>query len=416
MHFSIRTIGLSVLLASNLHGQEQTPVRGAVVDRNGVVLAESLPDGSRTHPHGALLERVLSDLEPGLDGVLSKSAGTAASLRVQLTIDVGLQQKLEAELETAWKTWKPETVTGLLLDPRTGEILALAGRSASEGKEKKSGHPAIAFLYEPGQTFKLVAAAAALDAGTVDMRTPIDCGQGRFTHEGETLHDAQLFGTLTLHDVLVQPTNIGSAKLALLAGEERFEEYARRFGFGERTGLELPGEGRGTFPSRPDWSQQVFLRVATGHSVTVTPLQMALGMAAVANGGTLMRPLLVRSLLQADGQEAQPFVPEPIRKVMSPESAAKITAAMKDAAASEYLKPVAVPGVAVAGWPSTTSKRTTNLRYRPDRFVTSFAGFLPAEDPELVCVIVVDDARSEKGRVHGSLVAAPIFSRVVRAP
>ena len=338
---------------------------------------------------------------------------------VQLTIDMGLQAILETEMENAFKELKPETATGIIVNPKTGEILALVNRPTfdlnqiNSARMEQMKNRAIMDMVEPGSTFKIVVAAGALNERVVTDRTMIYCENGSFAYGGRILRDHHGYGAMNAHDILMKSSNIGSAKMALMMGDEKFYEYVRRFGFGERSGVDLPGEIPGLVHPPARWDKLTITRMPMGHSIAVTPLQITMAMAVIANGGKLMRPHIIRSVKDQDGNTIREFAPEVVREVIPEETAKYVSDALVEVVGDRGTAALArVNGYSVAGKTGTAQKVDPKGGYTPGKYVVSFVGYMPAEDPQFVCLIMVDDAKISSGLNYGGLVAAPIFSRV----
>ena len=216
-----------------------------------------------------------------------------------------------------------------------------------------------------------------------------------------------------MQDILVKSSNIGAAKLALSVGEQKFYEYIRRFGFGERTGIELPGEINGLIRPPQAWSKISITRMPMGHEVGVTPLQMTAAMATIANGGKLMTPRIVKSVTTEDGKTISELKPTELRQVISEQTAAQIGRALRGVVSDRgTAAAAAVPGFTIAGKTGTAERVDPKGGYERDRFVVSFIGYLPADHPEFVGLVVLDDAQTTPELNYGGLVAGPIFSRI----
>ena len=338
---------------------------------------------------------------------------------VQLTIDMGLQAILEAEMEAAFKELKPETAVGLLVDPKTGEILALSNRPCFDPNDLNATKPeqminrAILDIVEPGSTFKIVVAAAALNERIVNERSLIYCENGSFSYGGRILRDHHGYGQMSVHDILMKSSNIGSAKMALMMGDDKYYEYVRRFGFGDRSGVELPGESAGIVNPPARWDKLTITRMPMGHAIAVTPLQIVMGMSVIANGGKLMKPHIVRSVKDENGEEVYAFRPEVVREVVPESTARFVSRALESVVGQGGTAQLArVNGFSVAGKTGTAQKVDPKGGYTPGKYVVSFVGYMPAEDPRFVCLIMVNDAKIASNLNYGGLVAAPIFSRV----
>jgi cell division protein FtsI (penicillin-binding protein 3)/stage V sporulation protein D (sporulation-specific penicillin-binding protein) len=273
---------------------------------------------------------------------------------------------------------------------------------------------AVIDMMEPGSTFKIVTAAAALNERKVKPDTTIFCENGAWTYGGRVLHDHKPFGELTVRDVLIKSSNIGAAKLAMSVGEEKFYEYIRRFGFGDRTGIELPGEIGGMIHSPQTWSKISITRIPMGHEIGVTPLQMTAAMAAIANGGKLVTPRIVKSITESNGETVTTFSPIVLRQVISSQTATIIGDALRGVVSDRgTAAAAAVPGFTIAGKTGTAQKVDPKGGYEHGKYIVSFTGYLPADRPEFVGLVVLDDAHTNKPELnYGGLVAGPIFARV----
>jgi cell division protein FtsI (penicillin-binding protein 3)/stage V sporulation protein D (sporulation-specific penicillin-binding protein) len=339
--------------------------------------------------------------------------------QVHLTIDLNLQNIVENEIDAAMRQFRPKKATIILLRPQTGEVLAMANRpnfdlnERADAKDEEKKNRAVIDMMEPGSTFKIVAVAAALNEHKVQPDSTIFCENGVFAYGGSKLHDHKHYGDLSALDILVKSSNIGAAKLAMLIGEQKFYEYIRRFGFGERTGIELPGEINGLIRPPQAWSKISITRMPMGHEVGVTPLQMTVAMAAIANGGKLMTPRIVKSITGDDGKVVSSLTPIELRQVVSPQTARQIGNALRGVVSDRgTAAAAAVPGFTIAGKTGTAEKVDPKGGYERDRFVVSFAGYLPADHPEFVGLVVLDDAQTTPELNYGGLVAGPIFARI----
>jgi cell division protein FtsI/penicillin-binding protein 2 len=340
--------------------------------------------------------------------------------QVHLTVDLGLQNIIENELDAAVKEYSPQKATIILMRPQTGEILAMANRPnfdlnhRSEAKPEQMKNRAIIDMMEPGSTFKIVAAAAALNERKFRPDSVIFCENGVWNFGAAALHDHRPFSYLSVRDILIKSSNIGAAKLAVGVGEQKFYEYIRRFGFGERTGIELPGEINGLIRPPQSWSKISITRIPMGHEIGVTPLQMTVAMAAIANGGKLVMPRIVKSITTPEGKTISALSPVELRRVISPETAREIGDALRGVVSDRgTAAAAAVPGFTIAGKTGTAQKVDPRGGYEPGKYVVSFVGYLPAEHPEFVGLVVLDDAHTSKPELnYGGLIAGPIFGRL----
>jgi cell division protein FtsI (penicillin-binding protein 3)/stage V sporulation protein D (sporulation-specific penicillin-binding protein) len=340
--------------------------------------------------------------------------------QVHLTVDLGLQSIVEEEIDAAVQEYSPQKATIILMRPQTGEILAIANRPnfdlnlRSEAKPEQMKNRAIIDMMEPGSTFKIVAAAAALNEHKMRPDSEVFCENGVWNYGGSVLHDHRSFGYLSVREVLIKSSNIGAAKLAMSIGDQKFYEYIRRFGFGERTGIELPGEINGVIRPPQAWSKISITRIPMGHEIGVTPLQMISAMATIANGGKLVTPRIIKSVTAPDGKIISSASPVVLRNVISPETAKQIGEALRGVVSDQgTAAAAAVPGFTIAGKTGTAQKVNPQGGYDHGKYVVSFVGYLPADHPEFVGLVVLDDAHTSKPELnYGGLVAGPIFSRV----
>jgi len=342
--------------------------------------------------------------------------------QVHLTIDLHLQTIVEDELDAAMSKYRPETATIILMRPQTGEILAMANRPnfdlnlRAEAKPEQMKNRAIIDMMEPGSTFKIVTAASALNERKVRLDSMIFCENGVWNIFGRPLHDHghKGYGDLSVQDILVHSSNIGAAKMAIMLGEQKFYEYIRRFGFGDRTGIELPGEIGGLVHAPRSWTKISITRIPMGQEVAVTPLQMIVAMATIANGGKLMQPRIVKSIVDEEKKTVSTPQPTFVRQVISPETAREIAWALRDVVSKRGTAAgAAVPGFTISGKTGTAQKAAPGGGYEKDEYIVSFSGFLPSENPAFVGLVVVDNAHTTDPTLnYGGTVAGPIFSRV----
>jgi len=336
---------------------------------------------------------------------------------VRLTIDMGLQNIVEQELQTAVKLYRPKSATVILMRPQTGEILAMATRPNFD-LNKQSGVPeqnrrnrAITDILEPGSTFKIVTTAAALSERLVKPETMIYCENGYW--EWCKLKDHHPYAEISVSDILMRSSNIGTAKLAAQLGDQRFYEYTRKFGFGERTGVALPGEVGGILHPPHLWSKISITRIPMGQEVAATPLQVVTAMAAIANGGRLLLPQIVSEIVDESGATVARFPAQEVRRVASQKACEAVSEALIRVVSKKGTAQfAAVPGYDVAGKTGTAQKYDENGKVTHDKYVVSFVGYLPARDPAFVGLVIFDEAHAKPGENYGGLVAAPVFSRI----
>ncbi len=338
-----------------------------------------------------------------------------------LTIDSGVQYILETEMAEQMAKVRAKGITGIVLRPKTGEILAMATHPTFDpndirGDATNHFRPrAITDQYEPGSTFKAMVVAAALNEGKVSLQDKIFCENGAFRYGGRTLHDTSGHGTLTVEEIIEKSSNIGAAKIGLMLGEESLVDYIDAFGFGRRTGLTLPDEASGMVhrPGSRWWNGLSIVQLPMGHGLAVTPLQMAVSMAAIANEGRLMQPILVDRIEDHQGEVVVRTPRRMVRQVVTPEAAKQMVQALKSPLLTGTAKAARVEGFTVAGKTGTAQKPEGGT-YSKTAFYSSFIGFLPADDPELLIAIIVDEpAYDPVHKYHqGGKAAAPAFKAV----
>ncbi len=340
-----------------------------------------------------------------------------AGLNVQLTIDMGLQAIIEEEMDSCLKEYQSGCGAVILMDPQNGEILAMASRPAFDLNHKeevatKGFNFAIQAIYEPGSTFKIVATSGVLNEGLATPFTSVFCNNGHYVEGNIDVPDHHPYGDLTLEGVLIKSSNIGAYKFAKQLGPKRFFDYARTFGFGHKTGVLLSGESSGI--ARNTNNPVDFSRAAYGYALNVTPLQMACAYSAIANDGKLLKPKIVKSLVTNDGTVVESYPTEVVAQTIKPETARKMRSALQKVTETGGTATLgAVPGYKVAGKTGTAKRHNPNGRgYLTNSYTVSFVGMLPAQNPAFVCVVVIDDPRTDKVTRYGGTIAAPAFGHI----
>lgn len=336
-------------------------------------------------------------------------------LNVQLTLDMGIQAICDEELDRGMAEFEGVKGCVVLMDPHTGEILGMASRphfnlNLREKVVLNGFNFALQAAYEPGSTFKVIAAAAAINQGLVNAETMIDCENGYYK-EGRmrAVKDSYPKGVIPVWKILQKSNNIGSFKLAKKVGPEKYFEYARAFGFGQKTNVQLAGETSGLLKNTGNPTD--FSRLSYGYGVGVSPLQVANLYCTIANGGKLMQPRIVKSIDTNSGLVIEEYRPEIIRRVISEDTAKQMRESLKKVVQPDgTARKANVEGFTEGGKTGTAWKYDKG--YSEDRSTVSFAGMLPAENPAFVCVVVVDDPQTTKVKHGGGSIAAPIWRRV----
>jgi cell division protein FtsI/penicillin-binding protein 2 len=340
-----------------------------------------------------------------------------AGLNVQLTIDMGLQAIVEEEMDACLAEFESVRGAVVLMDPKTGEILAMASRPHFDLNHRQNiaengFNFAIQAIYEPGSTFKIVATGGVLNEGLATPNTTVFCHNGLYQEGPIQVPDHHPYGGLTLEGVLVKSSNIGAYKFARQLGVKRFFDYTEKWGFGRKTGVLLSGESSGI--ARNTNNAVDFSRASYGYALNVTPLQMACAYSVIGGDGKLLTPKIIKSLVANDGTVIETFPTEVVSQVLKPDTARKMRAALSKVTETGGTATLAaVPGYKVAGKTGTAKRHNPNGRgYLPNSYTVSFAGMLPAEDPAFVGIVVIDDPRTNKVTRYGGTIAAPAFGRI----
>jgi cell division protein FtsI (penicillin-binding protein 3) len=401
----------------------------------------TVPNSRRVYPQGELASQVigavgtdnegLTGLEQAKDDVLGGENGeqdvvhdalgrplrletvrpASTGSDIQLTVDAAIQDTAEQSLAEAGERFSANGASAIVMNPNTGEILAIAnwpGYDPSEledASEEQLANRATGFTYEPGSTFKAFTVAAALEDQVVTPQTSFDLPSTIKVADRE-IEEAHARPPITasVAEILAMSSNVGAVKIGLEEGADRFSHWIDRFGFGDPTGIDFPGEERGIVPSRDDYSGSTMGNLPIGQGLAVTPLQMAAAYSAIANGGSLVQPHLITSI---DGQPTD--ADADLQPVITPDTSAQLRRMLEG-----VLEPggtasaVSVPGYVLAG-KTGTAQKVEDGTYSESRYVASFVGFAPAQDPKLLVAVVVDEPEV----VHtGGEVAAPVFGDV----
>ena len=439
--------------------------RGRIMDRNGIVFADNYRDTanrnldySRIFLQGKLAAQIVGKvgyngsgsmgMERRFDSRLRGNGGFRLSVKdahqreiygrsekvadaepgknLVLTIDRNMQEIVEKALKDGVMEFNATSASAVVVDPFTGEILAMASyptfdpNSKTQGVGRMSKNDIVSMSYEPGSTFKVITAAAALENGVVDT-TKVYKDEGRcwrWNTRSEQICDTHIYGDMNMGEAMVQSSNIVFAKIASEVGAERLYRMARNFGFGMRTSEDFEGEESGKLlqPYELTRDDRTLKTMGFGHAVSVTPIQMVMAYAAVANGGKLMEPMIVKEWRDADGNLVEKKEPVEVRRVISEKTAAKIRKMLNNVVNSGTAKRVAskkLPDILFGGKTGTAEKFNQETgRYDRNSQVASFIGLAPVEDTRYVCLVLVDDPQ---GMHVGGLTAGPIFRRIMEA-
>jgi cell division protein FtsI/penicillin-binding protein 2 len=338
-------------------------------------------------------------------------------LNVVLTIDAFIQQIVETALADAMAKHRPISVSGIVVRPRTGEILAMATLPTYNPNDPGAAPPdarrnrAIADVFEPGSVFKVVVVSGALDQGLVSLTEPFFCENGVFHYAGHALHDHGSFGRLTVEQIITKSSNIGAAKIALRLGGNLLHDYILGFGFGAPSGLPLPGEvntRRFVHPVK-EWSKVSIAQLPMGQGISVTRLQMTMALSAIANHGLLVRPMLVDRLEDRHRNVAVKYSPQAVRQVISPAAAKLMVQALKTVVSPDGTAPGAALEHYTTAGKTGTAQKPEHGGYAHDKFFSSFIGFFPADQPELCIGVMMDEPKEGH---YGGQAAAPVFKEI----
>jgi cell division protein FtsI/penicillin-binding protein 2 len=401
----------------------------------------SLPDSRRSYPQGELAAQVigavgidnqgLTGLESGYEDILGGEDGERVVVKdalgepirldslsdaengddMELTIDSAIQAQTEKVLAGVGATYQPEGATAIVMDPQTSDVLAMANwppldpNDLDRASDDELLNRATGFTYEPGSTYKAFTVAAAMEERLVTPSTAFGLGPtiqvaDRVIEESH----AGGGGTLTVAQILAQSSNVGAVTIGLELGAEKYSRWINRFGFGHRTGLDFPGEERGIVPELEEYSGSTMGNLPLGQGLSVTPIQMMAAYAAIANGGVLSDPRLIKSI------DGEPVPVDTGRRVIAEKHAEQIAVMLEGVLApGGTASEVTVPGYTLAG-KTGTAEKAVNGGYSKTRFVASFMGFAPAENPQLLVGVIVDEPAG--GDYYGGSVAAPAFGEI----
>lgn len=411
----------------------------------GLVLEDQL---LRTYPNGSLASHILgfvdnehrgvqgieSGMEQYLQGLAgyeiierdrkgreiralrAEEIGPRDGFNVVLTIDQVIQHIAETELDKAMAEFRPQAGVIIVSRPKTGEILAMSSRPTFD-PNIPGGAPAdarrnrcVSDVAEPGSTFKIVVCSGALNEGLVTLDDKFDCENGAWLYAGRILHDSHPYGILSVMEILFKSSNIGAAKIAVQRlGAPRLYSYIRGYGFGRKTGIALPGEVSGIAHPLAKWNPLSISRIPMGHEIATTPIQMLMAMNTIANGGHLMKPLIIKSIVDDKNVPLMTYRPQQVGQPITPRASILMAAALRKVPTPEgTAQKAAVTGYDVAG-KTGTAQKIENGQY-VQKYYSSFIGYLPASDPEISILVSLDNPSG--GAYYGGSVAGPVFRGV----
>ena len=336
-----------------------------------------------------------------------------------LAIDEVIQFFAEHHLSKQVKRYQAKSGVAIVMNPSTGEVYAIANvpqynpNNYSSYKPRRWINQAVSNSYEPGSIFKPILAAAAIDAGVAMPHDIFFCEDGEFSIKGKSIGEAanHKFGWLTLQDIIAKSSNIGSVKIAQQLGEKTFYEYIRKFGFGQKTGVALPGEATGRFKELRAWDERSLASISFGHEISTTPLQMINAISVIANGGTLMVPHVTHEVIK-NGRTIKRFRPKTVRRVVSTQTSRQMVNILKHSVKAGTGGEAAIKGYEVAGKTGTAQKYDRKAgSYSKTAYVSSFVGFVPADAARIAILVMIDEPK----KIHwGGSVAGPVFKDIGR--
>ena len=389
-------------------GRDSDGLEGLELQYNDYIRGET---GSSLVERDALGRRVLVQ---GVEGIQLPPGGD-----IHLTLDSAIQHLAEKELEGSITKYRAKAGIAVVVAPFTGEVLAMANYPTfnpnhfSQESAQQRRNRAVADGFEPGSTFKTILAAAALEEGVVGKEDLFYCEMGKYAYGGKIIHDTHPYGWLPFSKILQVSSNIGFTKVAEKLKKERYFKYIEKFGFGQPTNIDLPGEVPGLLRRAETWSAVDLATHAFGQGISTTPIQLAMAYAAVANGGFLMKPYMVRRVLSPKGEVLVENQPHVVRRVISEQTASALASMLKEVTNEGGTGMMAsVEGFEVAGKTGTAQKADlAHGGYAARKRVASFVGFVPAEAPRLVVLVLIDEPEVN---VYGGVVAAPVFQNIAR--
>jgi cell division protein FtsI (penicillin-binding protein 3) len=390
-------------------GRDSEGLEGLELKYNDYIRGEA---GSSMTERDALGRRVL------VQGVERLRIPPGSDLH--LTLNTSMQHIAEKELEAAVLKYRAKAGVAIVMEPFTGEVLALANYPAfdpnrySKQSAEQRRNRAVTDSFEPGSTFKTILAAAALEEGVVGKEDLFYCEMGKYSYAGKIIHDTHPHGWLPFSKILQVSSNIGFTKVAQKLKKDRYFKYIEKFGFGQVSGIDVPGEVPGLLRRSESWSAIDLATHAFGQGISTTPMQMVMAYAAIANGGFLMRPYVTRRVVSPRGEVVLENQPHMVRRVISEKTSRSLASMLRDVTNEGGTGVMAnVDGFEVAGKTGTAQKADpVHGGYAAKKRVASFIGFVPANDPRLVALVLIDEPEVN---VYGGIVAAPVFRNIAQA-
>lgn len=351
-----------------------------------------------------------------LDALLKENEHSTRGNDVVLTVDSNIQHITETELEKGIRKMGGERGAAIMMNPQTGEVLAMASYPTFDPNrfrkfsQKNRKNLPVWLSFEPGSTLKVFLAATLLEEKMADENTEYDCENGRKQIGSNTVRDIHEYGILTISETIKYSSNICALKMGKTLGKKKLHDSLRNFGFGKKNGVDLPGEASGKIQNLRKWGDIELATISFGQGISVTAIQLATAFSSIANGGYLMKPYIVKKVVSPKGEILTEKEPDVLKKVISYDTALKVTEMLEQVVKDGTGANAAIPGYRIAGKTGTAQVPNPKTRtYYKNRYISSFVGFAPADDPSLVLVVVVDNA---KKHTYGGVVAAPIFKSI----
>jgi len=384
------------------------------VDGNGLAGLESTYDSQIRGKSGTIL--IHTDARRQAFSRSERPPTTGST--VELTIDEYIQHITERELHAGVIENRAAGGTAIVMNPSTGEILAMASEPTfnpnayRDSDETERRNRAVQDVYEPGSTFKLVTASAAIEEKVMPVDTLIDTNPGQIRIDStRVVRDVKNHGVLSFTDVIVESSNVGAIKIGFKIGSDRLSQYVQRFGFGHQASPDFPGESSGIVWAADKWTESALASVSMGYQIGVTPLQMASAVSSVANGGQLVEPRIIRAVYRDNRRYA--VEPKVVRRTVTPDTAAVLTSIMEGVVERGTATPAKIPGYTIAGKTGTAAK-LINGHYSKSDYNGSFVGFIPSRAPAVTIIVVLDSPHGPHG-YYGGNVSAPVFKHIAEA-